>query len=79
VPEGEGLGDTRCPSMTYGTNLQLSEEMDGPLGRGEPQRAVLFSGPAGLSMEQVTKVDLVSTIKTAKALGLTHCRFAQME
>jgi hypothetical protein len=32
---------------------------------------VLFSGPADMSKAQATKVDLVSTIKTAKALGLT--------
>ena len=30
------------PSATHGMELQLRGEMDGPLGSGEPQRAVLL-------------------------------------
>jgi len=57
-------------AATYGTDIHLIGRMDGPLGSGEPQRAVLFSGPADLLLEQPTKSELVITLKTSKALGL---------
>jgi hypothetical protein len=42
-----------------------------PSGRGEPWRAVLFSGLVDLPVEQSTECEMLITLKTAKALGLT--------
>ena len=42
-----------------------------PLGNGEPQRAVLFSGPADLPVEQATTFELVVKLKGTRVLGHT--------
>lgn len=59
------------PSMTFGTDLYLSGRMDGPLGSGEPQRALLFSALVDVPEEQPITFELGINLKAAKALGLT--------
>jgi len=62
------LGD---PSVMYGADLHFSGRMDGPLGCGEAQGAVLLSDPADLPVEQPVQFDIVINLKTGKGLGLT--------
>ena len=59
------------PSVTGQRVVRLHVGIRGPLGSGEPQRAVVFSGPADLPIGQLTKFELVINLKPAKALGLT--------
>jgi hypothetical protein len=60
-----------APSTTYGTELYLIGRMDGPLGSGEPRRAVLFSALVDVPEEQPIPFEPGITLKAAKALGLT--------
>ncbi len=50
--------------------FHLRVEIRGPLGCGEPQRAVLFSAPVDVPDERPLPVELGISLKPAKTLGL---------
>ena len=58
------------PSASATEFFHLSTGRDSPLGNSEPQRAVLFSGPADLPVEQPTVIELRINLTTGKVLGL---------
>jgi hypothetical protein len=59
------------PSATGRRVVQLRVGIRGPLGSGEPQRAVLFSALVEVPEEQPITFGLGINLKAAKALGPT--------
>ncbi len=59
------------PSATRRRGVLLHVGIRGPLGSGEPQRAVVYSTLIDVPGERPSGFKLVITLKTAKALGLT--------
>ncbi len=59
------------PSVTGEKGIHLRVGIDGPLGSGEPQGAVLFSAPVDVPQEQPSTVELGIILKSSIALGLT--------